>query len=429
MKVAIGFLTKDRVELSEQTIKPLLQPDLYDLFIFDGSSAESGRAFPYKISVEEKYRNIKVHANVIGGPDAAVAYALTTMLKGTDYTHVGLCENDVLLHPDWFGPTYALFERGAHDGLAVGAVSARAYEDRVLIQRDGYAVCHNLGWGQQVLTREAARISLSNMRTSWTTENRRTFMQLAGKDIGSWWAFRHGEHMLCPDWGNDRTLAQHGLASLALTPSPVEMIGQVPPLHEQGLKLVTQPVDVLRDDAAFARYVERTNQVRIGNLRLFHDPFLFDNGNGWIVFAHQVSAFGARYEGDWRLKWFQGFGPFGWKAGESRSEPAVTGTGIAVEDWVNPRITIPLAGPVEFFVSGGPDGGQFELEDLSSGYTVRPVLPPDQIVSLPVPGAISYREIRLTALTPGVVFHAIRIREPQPEVVVRAFDHSFLPPV
>lgn len=420
MKVALGFLTKDRTELSERTIRPLLQPDLFDLFIFDGSSTEAGRAFPYRVSTEEKHRHIKVHANVVGGPDAAVAYALTTMLKGGDYTHVGLCENDVLLHLDWFGPVMALFDRGAAEGLEVGAVSARCYEDRILIQRDGYAVCHNLGWGQQILTREAAQLSLMNMRTSMTVENRRLFMQLSGIDIGAYWAFRQGEHSLCPDWGNDRILASHGLASLALTPSPVEMIGQVPPLSEQGLTLVTQPVDLLRDDAAFSRYVERTNQVRNGSLKLFHGPFLYEPGAGWIVFAHQIAQIGGRYEGDWRLKWLQGFGPFGWMVGEDHTLGGVP---------FPPTVTIPLSGPVEFLVSGGANGGQFELEDLSSGYTVSPVLPADQLVSLPVPGNVSYRDIRLTALTPGVIFHGVRTKEPQPAYGGQPFDHSTLPPV
>lgn len=242
-------------------------------------------------------------------------------------------------------------------------------------------------------------------------------MQLAGIDIGAYWAFRQGDHVLCADWGNDRILAQHGLASLALTPSPVEMIGQVPPLAEQGLKLVTEPVDLLRNDKVFETYCERTNRVRSGSLRLFRDSFLFDPAQGTTtIFAHQVAQIGGRYEGDWRLKWFQGFGPFGWKAGEVDSRIAP------------PAVTIPLSGPVEFIVSGGPDGGQFELEDLSSGYTVHPTLPPDSLVSLPVPGAISYRDIRLTALTPGAVFHAVRVREHQSLSAAGGFDHSVLPP-
>lgn len=421
MKAAIGFLTKDRVELSERTIRPLLQPDLFDLFIFDGSATEAGRAFPYKISTEEKHRHIKVHANVVGGPDAAVAYALTTMLKGGDYELVGIVENDVLLAEGWFGPTRALFDRGRAEGLEVGAVSARCYEDRILIQRDGYTVCHNLGWGQQILTREAAQLSLANMRTSMTVENRRLFMQLTSRDIGAYWAFRQSEHSLCADWGNDRVLASHGLASLALTPSPVEMIGQVPPLAEQGLTLATQPVDLLRDDTAFSRYVERTNQVRNGSLKLFHGPFLYEPGAGWIVFAHQIAQIGGCYDGDWCLKWLQGFGPFGWMAGAMEQGDQ--------EFLAEPYVTIPLSGPVEFLVSGGVNGGQFELEDLSSGYTVSPVLPPDQLVSLPVPGNVSYRDIRLTALTPGAIFHGVRTKEPQPAVGGWKFDHATLPPV
>src|ERR1700722_385526 len=120
-RVAIGFLTKDRVELSKQSVVPLLQPDKFDLWIFDGSDTPEGRAFPVETSLSAStHHNIRMHHDVRGGPDAAVAYALTHMFKGADYTHVGIVENDVLLHPDWFAPTMALFDRGAADGLLVG---------------------------------------------------------------------------------------------------------------------------------------------------------------------------------------------------------------------------------------------------------------------------------------------------------------------
>jgi hypothetical protein len=424
-QIAIGFLTKDRVELSRQTIKPLLQPGKFDLFWFDGSSTPEGRALPVEISlVQEPLHGIRVHESVLGGPDAAVAYALTTMLKGGDYEYIGLCENDVLLHPDWFGPTMALFDRGAGDGLCVGAVSTRCYEDRILFQRDGYAVCHNLGWGMQILTREAAHLALTRMRTSFTTENRRVFCQLSGLDIGRWWAFNYVESPLCADWHNDVVLASHGLASLALTPSPVEMIGQDPPLHAQGLRLATKPMELLRHDEAFDRYVSNTARIRQGTFTLDQRVELYDPGSGThTIFPHQVASFGGVYEGDWRLKFSQGWGPFVWKAGAAFP---VHSSVLA------PSLEVPLSGAVEFLVSGGQHGGQVEVDDIHSKYRIQPKLPPEgshqSVVALQVPASISYRQVRLTALSPGVCFYGMRCREPQPHIPGVEFDWHTLPP-
>jgi hypothetical protein len=421
-RIALAFLTRDKVELSSRTVKPLLGLSDVDLFWIDGSQTPEGRELPVRTSLEagENHR-IKLHMGVLGGPDAAVVYALTTMLKG-GYEYVGLCESDVVLPDGWLGPTLALFERGQAEGLHVGAVSTRAYEDRILCQRDGYAVMLNLGWGQQLMTREAACLALTYGRTGFTTENRRVFCQLSGLDIGRWWAFRAMEHGLVADWHNDVVLASHGLASLALTPSPVEMIGQVPPLHEQGLTIATKPVELLRNDDAFARYAGNTACIRQGKWSLNPSLELQDQ-QGYTIFPHQVATFGGLYEGDWRLKFSQGFGPFVWKAGE------VVEDDVLGSMFVTPAFTIPLSGPVDFLVSGGADGGQVELVDTYSGYTIRPTLPPEKVVSLPCPASVSYRQLRLTMLTPGCCFYGIRSREQQPRIPGVAFDWHTLPKV
>ena len=148
-------------------------------------------------------------------------------------------ENDVLLDEDWFTPTMELFEKGKQDGLEVGAVSARSYVDRVLIQRDGYAVMHNLGAGMVIFTREAARAVLHSFRTHWWPANRVLFGQLAGIDLATYAAFKGGEHFVSTDWGFDAQLASRGFASLALTPAKCQMIGQKWPLKDQGLELTT----------------------------------------------------------------------------------------------------------------------------------------------------------------------------------------------
>lgn len=430
--VAIALSTKDKVSLTRQVLPALQQPNRFDLHWFDGSTTPEGAWFFESELANRVSGSFSFYHERKGGPDAAVACALTTLLDHpNNYQFIGLCENDILLHQDWFGPTMALFERGRSEGLEVGAVSARAYEDRILIQRDGYAVMHNLGYGTQIMTREAARLALTYMRTGWTTENRRLFAQLSGIDIGRYWAFRIGEHALCADWGNDRILAAHGLASLALVPSPVEMIGQTPPLEQQGLKIASEPFELLRDDKAFARYAGNLKNIRDGHwLPPAFIPYRDDSGClTW--FAHQVQALGAVYEGDWRLHWHQGFGPFVWKAGpgaEWREAKFATD-----EVWIKSTVSIPISGPCQFLVSGGSKGGQVSLVDELSGYEATPMLPPEgpgrQVVSLAVPRTIGYGPIRFTALSPGCLFYGVRTQEPQPIDTSFRFDHHVLPPV
>jgi len=407
-KIAIAFLTKDRVELSKRSIVPLLQPDKFDLWWIDGSNTSVGIDFPHKYGQHiDLYRG-----NVKGGADPAVVYALTEMLKH-DYTHVGLAENDVLLHPDWFGPTFALFERGASEGLSVGAVSSRCYCDRILVQRDGYALAHNLGWGQVVFTRQAAELTLRHMRTHFTLENRRVFARLSGIDIGTYWAFRTNDHFTTPDWGNDAVLASHGLASLALVPSPVEMIGQQPSLADQGLKIADKLVEDRRNYEAFSYFAAATARVRDDDLRIGIPPVRYRDDTGVeYVFAHQLGSLdGAVWNGDWRLKWSPGLGGFA-----ARGFPNAT-----FECW--------LSGSARFMVGGGAKGGQVAVEDLKSKYTVRPTLLPEasnQVTQVVVPASVSWRPVRLTVLSGDAVFFAIACQEPQPAVTGWSFDHSKL---
>ncbi len=413
MKVAIAYLTKDRVELSKQTILPLLgQP--FDLHWFDGSATREGVEYAESF-VDSENAAVTLHFGVRGGPDAAVAYALTTLLNSPEwYTHIGLCENDVLLASDWYPRTMELFDIGSRDGLRVGAVSPRCFEDRILFQRDGYAVMHNLGWGMQIMTRTAARIALNTFRTGHTLENRRVFAQLTGKDIGTYWAFRAGEHALCADWTNDWKLAANGYSSLALTPSPVEMIGQVPPLAEQGLTIASQPVEARRDDEAFALFVQRSNMLRMWQ-RDLGTPLAYPDAAGASVwFSHQLPALGASYHGDWKLAWAQGFGPFPYRAGDECSVSAA------------------ISGPCQVLLSGGADGGHFLVEDMQSGYSNDPMLGPEAsngIMGIQVPAGVAYRDIRITALKPGGRFYGIKVFEPQPANPAWLFDHSQLPPV
>lgn len=421
-KIAISFSTKDRVELSKQSVEPLLQPGKFDLFWIDGSKTALGQDLPLNIGIPE---NGYLFANVTGGADAAIVFSLSTMLADpSNYDYVGLVENDVLLDPDWFEATMALFEKGNEDGLEVGAVSTRCYEDRILVQRDGYAVMHNLGAGQVIFTRQAARLVLENFRTGWTVENRRAFMQVSGLDIARWAPFVQQPHVTCADWQFERILAQHGLVALALTPAKCRMIGQEPSLEEQGLTLAAGPVEARRDDKAFETLIARTALIREGAMQLPDGRFLENDNGSYAVMPHQVPQLGGGYEGDWRLKWSQGLGPFAWQSGDRFVEDIFDGGDY-------PTVVCPISGPCSLLVSGGERGGRITAADEASGWEITTELQPEgangQIMNLQVPGSISYRNIRLTALSPGIVFYGIVCAEQQPYFPEIKFDHAVLP--
>lgn len=434
MKTCICLLTCDRPELVEQSIKPLIDGAIksqYHLFLADGSKNPAHEEAIGKLG----YPTAFMRFNIRGGAGAAIVYALTWMLQHEEhYDVVGLCEADVLLPSDWYGPCAALFERGTKDGLEVGAISSRCFKDRVLFQRDGYAVCHNLGAGHILLTRKAAGIVLRTFRTAWTTDNRRIFAQLTGRDIGATWAFRTNEHPLTADWHWDATLAAHGLASLAVTPSQVEMIGQPTTLAEQGLEIVRDPVEVPKSRQWY-EFVDTTLVIRKGWKQLgVETQFQYDPNTGtWTYFPHQMKMLGGRYEGDWRLRELRGWGTFGWEAADEYQHTKlglVEGEGLVYERGKTSLI-VPAFGSVSVLVSGGKNGGKVEVHDELSGFRVSPTLEPEgpnsQVLALQVPGGMVSRTIRITALTPGVCFWGLQARDKQPFLPGATFDHSHLP--
>lgn len=412
-KVAICFMTKDRVELSQQTILPLLgRQDKFDLWWMDGSTTLEGEELP------ERYATHAVRHNVRGGPDAAVAYAVTTCLDA-GYDYIGIVENDVLLGSGWFENTMALFDRAQGDGLRAGAASARCYEDRVLFRREGYNVCHNLGFGMVIWTRKAAGLMLKYMRTSWTLENRRTFMRLANVDIGTYWAFRIGEHWLCADWGVDRVLADHGLCSVALDPSPVEMIGQDPPLDKQGLVLATgRDLGFAHDTPSnFERFVANQGAIGAGNVSATASVPLYQVGvGGFMYFPHHFGEFrDFEMDDNWQLHWLMGFGPFAYRAGPNGA-----------------TMRMRISGPCQISASGHDKGGTLRIRDLDSGYEVDPMLPAANgqqasIMGVLVPGQVCDRVIELEA-SPGVLICGITVEQPQATTGF-SFNHAALPPV
>lgn len=407
-RVAIAFLTKDRVEKTRRTIESLLWPGKFVLYWIDGSETDEGRHFQWYPPGP-----IIRHGNVRGGTCRAIAFALWRMLE-EDYDYVGLCENDVLLDSDWFEPTMALFDN--REGLEIGAVSPRCYVDRILVQRDGYALMHNLGAGVVVFSRRAAEIVLECYRTGWTTENRRVFAALSGIDIGAYWAFRRSEHMLVADWGFDRELALRGLASVALTPSRATMLEDI---AAQGLVMASADTAERRNDRAFALFADATARLRSGEMRVLDaaSPHLPLGDGSYIVFAHQLAGIGGRYVGGWRYCWSVAFSGHTW---ESVKAPA--------------ELEVPVLGGCSLFVSSTGVNGSIEVIDAcgSRGEVEIPGLAfgaagPQEV---PVrPRGFQQGTVRVRALTPGVVFYGLRTTEPQPYLPDRKFSFVSLPPV
>lgn len=416
VKLAIAYTTKERIEKTERTIEPLLQPENFDLWWLDGSTTVVAQNLP------GKYPSYIHYHPVTGGSCRAIVYALTTLLQAEEnYTHVGIVENDILLEHDWFQRTMMLFSQGEEDGLDVGAVSARTFEDRLLIQRDGYGIMHNIGAGCQILTRRAAELILQQYRTGMTGENRKVFSMLSGIDIAKFWAFRGHDHNVVADWTWDWMLAQHGMCSLALTPAKATHLED---LDKMGLRLVTEEMEDRRDQAAFERFQDALQAIRNDQFKLPMTPNALQYYDGvWTIFPHQIPMIGGTYYADWSLKWSLGYGCFAWKAGETSR--FVHGIEFP------PKVIISIYGSADILVSGGEQGGKVWIED-ESGFSVEPELAPEAqrgTFSVAVPGFYSYRNVTVTALTPGVIFYGIRCREPQAVYPEVKFNFDRLPPL
>jgi hypothetical protein len=396
MRLAIAYSTKDQVELTKQTF-PVLRDGQHALFWCDGSRTEEGQKYFRENAGICSGGNGKLY----GGADASIAWKLSTLLNlPQEFTHIGLMENDVLLENDWLAPTLTLFDIGKAEGLDIGAVSPRSYVDRVLIQRDGYACMHNLGAGAVIFTREAAEIVLRTFRTGWWPDNVRLFAQLSGIDLRTYAAFRGNEQTITTDWQFESQLARHGLACLALTPARCQMVGQTPSLEEQGLELTTHASPLKRrDEQAFEAYRTRLHRVRQSDYKLAGPGVIHQTQEGQLFFPHQLGnlAGGAAWSGRLGLKWSQGFGPFGYRAGEGGAS-----------------LSLRVSGICSFLLTGGDAGASVTIEDTRSGFKFSPNLPAmmEQAASVAVPGSPVPRQIMMQ-MNEGAVFYGLACTDPQ----------------
>lgn len=421
MKLALAYSTKDHVELTKQTWPRLVEsiperrPPHIDFLWADASN--TAEAVEYW---DEQNIANEIAECVTGGADAAIAWKLSKALRSPEnYTHIGLLENDVLLDEDWFEPTMQLFEKGKQDGLEVGAVSARSYVDRVLIQRDGWAIMHNIGAGMVIFTRKAAELVLRSFRTHWWPDNVKLFAQLAGIDLRTYACFRGQEQFVTTDWGWEAQLARHGLASLALTPAKCRMIGQVPPLKEQGLELVDDSDKYIdrgpwsSDPKVFEQYRDNLQKISDGDYKPELPGIIHRDGAGMLFFPHQLGylAGGPTWQGTLELHWSQGFGPFAYRAGPDGA-----------------FLSVRISGSASYLLTGGTVGAKVAITDTRSGFNFKPDLPPEEghPISIGVPGGPVPRKIRLE-MGEGAVFYGLSTTNPQMLDDKFRFDWSQLP--
>jgi hypothetical protein len=192
------------------------------------------------------------------------------------------------------------------------------------------------------------------------------------------------------------------------------MIGQNPPLEQQGLKLVghgTDPMWVARDEKAFARYVGGLGDIRRGDIEVELPQPIHRDGASMLFFPHQLGALNASWQGTLELKWSQGFGPFAYRAGPGGA-----------------TLSVHVSSSTSFLVTGGVAGARVTIEDRRSGFKAQPDLPPDQgqPITVTVPGGPVPRLITMR-MDEGAVFYALSCSEPQLIDTTFKFDWKQLP--
>lgn len=384
-RVWMIFSSKNRLELTKQTLPAAFEGTQMVLWLDGSTDPEARRYF-------EAFTHPRVQKHrVVGGPDYAILYGLTEALRFASPTHIGLLENDVELPLDWLPPLLDLFRRDS-----VGAASSRVYRDRVLVQADGYAVLHNAGAGHIVFTREAAELVVRHYRTGWWPDNRMVFSALSGLDIGRWGCFRNAHQHITADWHYDTVLAARGLLTLGVTPSLARMLGQDPPLADQGLELATKPVEELRDEKALLR-LEDSWQLHASAASPVDIPFR--NAESITYFAHQLCGlFGTEYATDaFQLEWMQGIGPFAFRAKERDA-----------------MLNLRLCGAASFLLSSNGEADRPTLlRNGTTGYhTYAPLPEKGMLFTVPMPGSDCACDYELV-LPAGVAIHGVVTTRPQ----------------
>jgi hypothetical protein len=401
--VGIAFSTKDRTKLSRQTASFALGEADCDGYWMDGSATDGGRRLPLELRHELPSLR-EVHLGVTGGPDPAIVYSLSYLLR-RGYDYIGLVENDVLLSPGWLRSLMQLFRTGASEGLRVGAVSARTFDRRVLFQLPAFAVMFCLGAGMVLFRREAVQCVLDHYRTGTFGELAQLIEWLTDADITKEWEIRKPDgtsrsafdkHWTSADWLFDHSLMLNGYASLATVPSLAHNI-DADQRSVYGIKEVADgdPPSGL-PIAKFTRFKEKLKEA--GDSQMARESILPYVGDRYVVFPHHVARHRDSFISDgWRLKWDQTFGPFTFVS----ARPGAA-------------ISMPLSGPVDLLFQRGPWGGECHLVRGPQATRVNLKHDADDFISVSLPGTSGQISlVHLEALSEGVTWRGFESPELQ----------------
>jgi hypothetical protein len=321
--VCFSLSTKDRTAHALEAVSALGFVDGFDLLWFDGSTTGDARELPHRLAPSLACLR-EIHADVRGGPDFAILSALVRMLE-LGYAYVGLLESDISHAPGWFTAMMAAFDAGAADGLAVGAVTTRAYARRILYRRPRYAVTMVSGAGVILFTREAAELVVRHYRTTSSTEINNWLLFVSGKDRA-----KLGEGADQPALPDTRTssdlyyetaLQKHGLCVLATVPAYArDLEREAETLAFLGPYCTADAPPDERDEQSFSVFAKRCAEFRERASRGEQTvvPYLyFASMKFWNVFLHQVlftRTSPARICGRWKLVWDKFNGPFAFEA-------------------------------------------------------------------------------------------------------------------
>jgi hypothetical protein len=310
--VCFSLSTKDRVPYTLEAIQGLAFEGAFDLLWFDGSASPEGRQLPGTLAPTLGCLR-EIHTGVTGGPDFAIFAALVRMLE-LGYGYCGLLENDIRLSPGWFDALMATIAAGQADGLAVGAVTARAFNRRVLFHRPSYAVTKLTGAGMILFTRAAAEIVVGNYRTTTGDEAATCISAIAGSDRAD------------PDGQDTRTasdlvyethLMRHGLCVLSTLPVLGRNLDDVDPTGLLGGYAAPDPTAARADAAAFAVFGRRCATIR-ATVEPYNPPYLYFASMGlWCLYLHHLlftRDSPATVRGRWKIVWEKFNGPFAFEA-------------------------------------------------------------------------------------------------------------------
>jgi hypothetical protein len=308
-KIAIAYSSKERTDFSQKSIVPLLAESDYDVYWIDGSTSEEGKALPFRY--EDSSALCEIHTSVRGGADAAIVYSLSLLLdKG--YEYIGLLENDIMLEPGWWPRIFQLFEVGTKDGLLVGGVSARCYDARIQIPRDGYGIMHDLGAGMALYTRQSVEHILDFYRTGLVSEISYLFGHYTGIPVRVPWQLgdpkaQEGLELQSADWFFQPNMIAYGLVSLSPTPTLATKLDNKDPNTLQTTPTKADPKFNWEGFCKRLKEAATRDDDVVRHIMANYDPAL----KAWRGLPHQILiSLPEAFQGEWKLKWSKVHGPF-----------------------------------------------------------------------------------------------------------------------